>query len=99
MATILRVPESTLGRDKVLKDVGLDSLMAVELALGFKEKTGFDIPITSVGDTTTIENVVRNLYEKVARAEEAEHDGDEMDHIEALAEQHAGTSPAASRGR
>ncbi|UDF30711.1 UNVERIFIED_ORG: SDR family NAD(P)-dependent oxidoreductase [Roseateles sp. XES5] len=100
MATILRVPESSLGRDKVLKDVGLDSLMAVELALGFKEKTGFDIPITSVGDTTTIENVVRNLYEKVARAEEAEHDGNEMDHIEALAEQHTGSSaPAVSRGR
>ncbi|WP_411033328.1 SDR family NAD(P)-dependent oxidoreductase [Shinella sp. BYT-45] len=99
MATILRVPESALGRDKVLKDVGLDSLMAVELALSFKEKTGFDIPITSVGDTTTIENVVRNLYEKVARAEEAEHDGDEMEHVEALAEQHMGSSSAASRGR
>ncbi|WLR93289.1 SDR family NAD(P)-dependent oxidoreductase [Shinella zoogloeoides] len=99
MATILRVPESSLGRDKVLKDVGLDSLMAVELALSFKEKTGFDIPITSVGDTTTIETVVRNLYEKVARAEEAEHDGEEIDHVEALAEQHMGSSPAASRGR
>lgn len=99
MATILRVPESSLGRDKVLKDVGLDSLMAVELALSFKEKTGFDIPITSVGDTTTVETVVRNLYEKVARAEEAEHDGSDSEHIEALAEQHMGASPAASRGR
>lgn len=97
MATILRVPESALGRDKILKDVGLDSLMAVELALGFKEKTGFDIPITSVGETTTVEQVVRKLYEKVARAEEAEHDRDDLDDIEALAEQHMVSSPTASR--
>jgi len=97
MATILRVPEATLGRDKVLKDVGLDSLMAVELALGFKEKTGFDIPISSVGETTTIETVIRNLYDKVVRADEAE--GDDMDDIEALAEQHVGSAPAASAGR
>lgn len=99
MATILRVPENALGRDKILKDVGLDSLMAVELALGFKEKTGFDIPITSVGETTTIEHVVRKLYEKVARAEEADHDRRDLDHVEALAEQHMVSSPALSRSK
>lgn len=99
MATILRVPESALGRDKILKDVGLDSLMAVELALGFKEKTGFDIPITSVGETTTIEHVVRKLYEKVARAEEADHGRGDLDDIEALAEQHMVSSPAAVRSK
>jgi acyl transferase domain-containing protein/NADPH:quinone reductase-like Zn-dependent oxidoreductase/acyl carrier protein/short-subunit dehydrogenase len=99
MAAILRVPENALGRDKILKDVGLDSLMAVELALGFKEKTGFDIPITSVGETTTVEQVVRKLYEKVARTEEAEHDRDDLDDIEALAEQHMVSSPTASRSK
>ena len=99
MAAILRVPESALGRDKILKDVGLDSLMAVELALGFKEKTGFDIPITSVGETTTIEHVVRKLYEKVARAEEADHDRSDLDDIEALAEQHMVSAPAVSRSK
>ncbi|MCP8895594.1 SDR family NAD(P)-dependent oxidoreductase [Shinella daejeonensis] len=99
MAAILRVPVDTLSRDKILKDVGLDSLMAVELGLGFKEKTGFDIPLTSVGETTTIEHVVRKLYEKVARSSGEDQDEDDVGDVEALAEQHMGSTSRSSGAR
>ncbi|MFC3071887.1 type I polyketide synthase [Shinella pollutisoli] len=99
MAAILRVPVDTLSRDKILKDVGLDSLMAVELGLGFKEKTGFDIPLTSVGETTTIEHVVRKLYEKVARSGGEEQDDGDLGEVEALAEQHMGSASRTSGAR
>jgi phthiocerol/phenolphthiocerol synthesis type-I polyketide synthase C len=99
MAAILRVPENTLSRDKVLKDVGLDSLMAVELGLSFKEKTGFDIPLTSVSETTTIEHVVRKLYEKVARSGAEAQDDEPQNDVDALAEQHMGSSRRTSESR
>ena len=99
MAAILRVPVDTLSRDKILKDVGLDSLMAVELGLGFKEKTGFDIPLTSVGETTTIEHVVRKLHEKVARSGGEEQDEGEIGDVEALAEQHMSSATRTSGAR
>lgn len=99
MAAILRISVDTLSRDKILKDVGLDSLMAVELGLGFKEKTGFDIPLTSVGETTTIEHVVRKLYEKVARSGGEEQDESDLGEIEAFAEQHMSSASRTSGAR
>jgi len=42
---------------------------------------------------------VRKLYEKVARAEEADHDRSDLDDIEALAEQHMVSAPAVSRSK
>jgi phthiocerol/phenolphthiocerol synthesis type-I polyketide synthase C len=93
MAAVLRVSENTLSRDKVLKDAGLDSLMAVELGLSFKERTGVEIPLSSVGDTTTIDQVVRKLYERVQRSGSQETDLVEgVSDIEALAAQHVDAS-------
>ncbi|MDX3928628.1 MAG: type I polyketide synthase [Shinella sp.] len=100
MAAILRVSENTLSRDKILKDVGLDSLMAVELGLSFKEKTGFDMPLTSVGDSTTIDHVVRKLYEKVARSGGQEEETTApLSDADALVEQHLDASRRASEYR
>jgi acyl transferase domain-containing protein/NADPH:quinone reductase-like Zn-dependent oxidoreductase/acyl carrier protein len=67
IATILRVTEDTITPDKVLKEIGLDSLMAMELGMGFQQKTGFDIPLSGVGDETTVGDVVARLRERVSR--------------------------------
>ncbi len=68
IAAILRVSEDAISPDKVLKDIGLDSLMAMELGMGLQQKTGFDIPLTGLNDGATVADVVRRLYEKVNRA-------------------------------
>ena len=66
IAAILRVTEDTITPDKILKEIGLDSLMAMELGMGFQQKTGFDIPLSGVGDDTTVGDVVTRLRERVS---------------------------------
>ncbi|MDL2400866.1 type I polyketide synthase [Rhizobium mayense] len=65
IAAILRVTEDTITPDKVLKDIGLDSLMAMELGMSFQQKTGFDIPLGGVGEGTTVGDVVSRLRDRV----------------------------------
>ena len=65
IAAILRVTEDTVTPDKVLKDIGLDSLMAMELGMSFQQKTGFDIPLSGVGEGTTVGDVVSRLHDRV----------------------------------
>ena len=65
IAAILRVTEDTVTPDKVLKDIGLDSLMAMELGMSFQQKTGFDIPLSGVGEGTTVSDVVSRLRDRV----------------------------------
>ncbi|HEV7437140.1 MAG TPA: SDR family NAD(P)-dependent oxidoreductase [Pseudorhizobium sp.] len=66
IASILRVTEESITPDKVLKDIGLDSLMAMELGMSFQQKTGYDIPLSAVGDSTTVREVVVRLLERVS---------------------------------
>lgn len=92
IAAILRVTEDTVTPDKVLKDIGLDSLMAMELGMSFQQKTGFDIPLSGVGEGTTVSDVVSRLRERVMN-----HSGDEAESpsasedqvVERLARSHA----------
>ena len=81
IAAILRVATESVSKDSVLKEIGLDSLMAVELGLNFEQNTGFDMPLSSLSDNATVGDVTRRLYEKVsarsgADDSEAEASGD-----------------------
>lgn len=67
IASILRVAEDSITPDKILKEIGLDSLMAMELGMSFQQKTGFEIPLSGVGDDTTVGDVVARLHERVAK--------------------------------
>lgn len=71
IAAILRVSKDTVTRSKVLKEIGLDSLMAVELGISFQQNTGFDMPLSGVADNTTVGDVARKLYEKVSKRDQA----------------------------
>lgn len=92
MANVLRISEGAITRNKVLKDAGLDSLMAVELSMSFKDRTGVDMPLTGLGDTTTVDHVVRKLYERVMRQNDNEDEELPHQEIEALASQHLDAS-------
>ncbi|WP_275788530.1 type I polyketide synthase [Pararhizobium gei] len=67
IAAILRVSKDTISPSKILKEIGLDSLMAVELGISFQQNTGFDMPLSGVADNTTVGDVARKLYEKVSK--------------------------------
>jgi hypothetical protein len=58
-----------------LKDIGLDSLMAMELGMSFQQKTGFDIPLSGVGEGTTVGDVVSRLRDRVMNRGGGEAEG------------------------
>ncbi|MCA1443604.1 SDR family NAD(P)-dependent oxidoreductase [Ensifer sp. IC4062] len=91
IAAILRVSKDTVTRGKILKEIGLDSLMAVELGMSFQQNTGFDMPLSGVADNTTVGDVARKLYEKVSKRDQGE-DGEAVDDrlVTELAQRHAG---------
>ncbi len=91
IAAILRVTEDTVTPDKVLKDIGLDSLMAMELGMSFQQKTGFDIPLSGVGEGTTVGDVVSRLRDRVMNrnGDDAKDAAGDDDMVERLARSHA----------
>jgi phthiocerol/phenolphthiocerol synthesis type-I polyketide synthase C len=48
LARILRLPREDVSKTKPLSDIGLDSLMAVELTLGLEERFGLDAPLSGL---------------------------------------------------
>ncbi len=89
IAGILKVAEESVTAEKVLKDIGLDSLMAMELGVGFQQKTGIDIPLSGMGDGATVGDIVRKLHEKVmARGGGEEETPATGDFVEGLASKH-----------
>ncbi|AZN72526.1 SDR family NAD(P)-dependent oxidoreductase [Georhizobium profundi] len=68
IAGILRIPIDSISRNRVLKEIGLDSLMAIEVGLGFQKRTGFEMPLSGVSDTTTVGDIAVKLYDRVQKA-------------------------------
>ncbi len=48
LARILRLPREDVSKTKPLSEIGLDSLMAVELTLGLEERFGLDAPLSGL---------------------------------------------------
>jgi acyl carrier protein len=67
---ILRVSAVQIDRDKPLSDIGLDSLMGVELKLSAEERLGIDVPLMSIGGAGSLNDlsgrIVKLLREKEA---------------------------------
>ncbi len=89
IATILRVTEDSITPEKVLKDIGLDSLMAMELGMSFQQKTGFDIPLSGVGEDTTVSDVVTRLRERVTKRNDGEQSVAQDEVIDRLVKSHS----------
>ncbi|WP_337270264.1 SDR family NAD(P)-dependent oxidoreductase [Oryzifoliimicrobium ureilyticus] len=95
IASILRITEEGITPDKVLKDIGLDSLMAMELGMNFQQKTGFDIPLSGIGEGTTVGDVVSRLRERVANRSGSEQ-GEAEDVVRQLVQSHSGSEKVAA---
>ncbi|RWX75766.1 SDR family NAD(P)-dependent oxidoreductase [Neorhizobium lilium] len=89
IATILRVTEDGITPEKILKDIGLDSLMAMELGMSFQQKTGFDIPLSGVGEDTTVSDVVTRLRERVTKRNDGEDAATQDEVIDRLVKSHS----------
>jgi len=61
VARILRLPPETVEADRPLIDIGLDSLMALELRLGIEKRTGIELPLTTMGGNRSIRDLVARI--------------------------------------
>lgn len=65
-----------IGTDRInpscsLYDMGLDSLMSVELALGLEQRLGIQLPVMMLNESPTVERVTRRIVDRLlGRADE-----------------------------
>lgn len=86
-AKVLGLPVADVPVDRSLPSLGLDSLMAMELASGIEQSTGLRLPAMLMQDAPSIEQIAERLYARMMgnSAEEAESDAI----LDELARKHA----------
>lgn len=65
MASVMRLPVERVDPARPLAEVGMDSLMAVELRLGMESRFGMSLPLFALSDTTTPQSLAGVLARSV----------------------------------
>ena len=65
VAQILGMSPEKIDAQKPLHDLGLDSLMAVELALGLEKRIGIQLPVMMLNDSPTVDRVAGLIVKKL----------------------------------
>lgn len=65
VAQILAVGADRIDPSRSLHDLGLDSLMAVELALGLEQRFGIQLPVMMLNESPTAEKVTQRIVERL----------------------------------
>jgi len=88
VAHLLRLPEEDVNLQRPLADIGIDSLMVFELRTTAQKSLGISIPIGSVADGATLNDIAGKI---VARIRNDDHSVEEKhDIVLSLAQQHGG---------
>lgn len=87
MGAILRLAPQDIDTQRSLSDLGMDSLMAMELRLAVHRKLGIELPITAIADGLSVEAVGRKVLARIRTR--ATGSGLQQD----LAEKHAAELP------
>jgi acyl transferase domain-containing protein/NADPH:quinone reductase-like Zn-dependent oxidoreductase/acyl carrier protein len=83
IAEILRMPAEKIDLERPLQDLGLDSLMGVELMTAVEARFGINIPVMALAEVGTIERLAKRIVKDLRRARSSAPQAAE----EALAEQ------------
>lgn len=65
VAQVLAIGADRIDPSCSLHDLGLDSLMAVELALGLEQRLGIQLPVMMLNESPTSEKVTQRIVEKL----------------------------------
>ena len=65
-ATILRLPASGIDPLRPLSEMGMDSLMAVELRLALESRLRVDLPLVSLAEGTSVASIAGRLATAVS---------------------------------
>jgi len=90
ISTILRVPAAKLDENKSLLEIGMDSLMGVELMTSLENSLGITIPMMALSEAPTIAKLSERLSHAIKPTEEASAEPEDSvaSQFRALAKQH-----------
>ena len=90
VAQILAISAERIEPLRSLHDMGLDSLMAVELALGLEQRIGVQLPVMMLNDSPTVEKVTGIIVQKVLTPTDEDMPMQDTTHsvVQDLARQH-----------
>jgi acyl transferase domain-containing protein/NADPH:quinone reductase-like Zn-dependent oxidoreductase/NAD(P)-dependent dehydrogenase (short-subunit alcohol dehydrogenase family)/acyl carrier protein len=71
VGTVLRIDPAKIDQDRVLSDMGLDSLMGVELAVALESLCGIKVPVMVLTDSPTITKLASYLLAQLFSAQDA----------------------------
>jgi acyl carrier protein len=74
VAHILSLSVDRVDPDRPLHDLGMDSLMAVELALGLEKRFGVQFPVMLLNESPSACKVAERIVERLKGAEETQQD-------------------------
>lgn len=89
---ILRIPAEKIDETRSVYDMGLDSLMGVELGLAVESRFGVRLPVMALSDSQTIAKLAEKIVQQLRHAEEGNAEtskGDHVTRIESVVSQHA----------
>jgi acyl carrier protein len=93
LGEILRIAPESLEERRALHDLGLDSLMGVELMAAVEARFGVKIPIMALTEVGTIERLVKRIVRELRRSLEPSDGAAAQpsleEHVRSLAAQHA----------
>ena len=90
ISTILRVPAAKFDENKSLLEIGMDSLMGVELMTSLENSLGITIPMMALSEAPTIAKLAERLAHSIKPTDDsrAEMEESAVSQFRALAKQH-----------
>ena len=84
ISEILRMPTSKLDSNRPLQELGLDSLMSVELVVAVEERFGIRLPVMELSETSSIAKLTVRILELLRGSKDAEAAPVAEDNLQAL---------------
>jgi acyl carrier protein len=73
VAGILKIPADRIDPARPLADLGMDSLMAVELRMSLEARVGVSLPLLSLSDGATLSTMAARVVRSLVQTDEAEN--------------------------
>lgn len=90
VAQILQIPADRIDRSRSLYDLGMDSLMGMELVLGIEKRFGVALPVMALNEGPSIQRIAERLIGSLAEpAGVKSEDAHLKDMVHSLAAQHS----------
>jgi len=88
VSRILKLPAKEIGPQRSLAELGMDSLMGLELRLAVERRFGIELPIPSISDATTLASIAAAIVARIQDVDAADGDDTERETNAELARRH-----------